>query len=119
MIGWIEYEDIPDFLNTLKLIIVASHNEGGPMTLVEAMGCGTPALATSVGFVPDMIRDEQTGFMLEDSTPECIARNVIRAIGHADLNEISKQARDLIQEEYSFDAVVAYCHDALLKLRSK
>lgn len=39
-------------------------------------------LAIPVGAVPDLIRDGETGFVLEDNLPEYIAQNVVRALSH-------------------------------------
>ena len=36
------------------------------------MGCGTPVLATSVGGVPDLIKDGNIGFIVKDNSPEML-----------------------------------------------
>lgn len=46
--------------------------------MLEAMACGTPLLATPVGAILDVIRDGETGFIMEDNSPECTARNVMQ-----------------------------------------
>jgi len=76
------------------------------MKKIGAMACGTPVLATPVGGIPDVIKDEETGFILEDNSPECIAENVIRALNHPDLDRIVKNARKLIEERYTYEAAV-------------
>ena len=70
------------------------------------MGCGTPVLATPVGGIPDVIKDGETGFILEDNLPECIAENVIRALNHQNLEKIAKNARKVIEDEYTYEAAV-------------
>ena len=70
------------------------------------MGCGTPVLATSVGGAPDLIKDDETGFIMEGNSPECIARNVIRALEHPNLDEIVKNARALVEREFTYEAAV-------------
>ena len=70
------------------------------------MGCGAPILATPVGGIPDVIKDGETGFIMEDTTPECIAINVTRALNHPDLEKITKNARTLIEKEYTLEAAV-------------
>jgi len=104
--GWIPHDKIPDYLNELKLIILPSFTEGLPIILREAMSCGTPVLATSVGSIPDLIVDGETGYILEDNTPECIAMNVMRVLKDPNIDIITKNAQKLIEKNYNFDAAV-------------
>lgn len=106
LIGWICHDKVPDYLNELKLFVLPSYSEGLPTTVLEAMACGTPVLATPVGGVPDVIKDRETGFILGDNSPECITENVIRALEHQNLDEIVKNARKLIEKEYTYEAAV-------------
>ena len=50
--GWIPHDEMPTYLNKLKLLILPSSSEGIPTILLEAILCGTPVLATPVGGVP-------------------------------------------------------------------
>lgn len=102
--GWIENKELPTYLNEIKVLVFPSCTEGLPNIVLEAMACGTPVLATPVGGIPDVIRDGETGFIMEDNTPECIAKNVIRALNHPDLEKITKNARALIEKEYTLEA---------------
>ena len=43
--SWISHEDLPDFFNKFKLIIIPSFTEGLPNVMLESMACGTPVLA--------------------------------------------------------------------------
>ena len=104
--GWIPHDKLPDYLNGLKLVVLPSYTEGLPNLMLEAMACGTPVLATPVGAIPDMITDEESGFILEDNSPECIAENVIRALEHPDLERIVKNARALVEREFTYEAAV-------------
>ena len=70
------------------------------------MGCGTPVLATSVGGAPDLIKDDETGFIMEGNSLECIVKNVIRALEHLELEKIVKNARELIEKEFTYEAAV-------------
>ena len=63
-------------------------------------------LATPVGIIPDVIKDGKTGFITEDNSPECIARNVIRALNYPKLDHIAKAARELVEREYTHEAAV-------------
>ena len=115
---WIPHENLPDYLNELKLFVLPSYTEGLPTTMLEAMACGTPVLATSVGGVPDVIKDGETGFILEDNSPECIAENVIRVLKYPDLDKIVKNARKLIAKEFSYEAAVGRYRKIFNNVRS-
>ena len=114
--GWIPHDELPKYLNELRLFVFPSYSEGLPGAVQEAMACGTPVVATPVGCVPDLIRDGETGFIMEDNSPECIAKNVIRALEHQNLEEIVKNAKKLIEDEYSYEVMVRKCRDSLDEL---
>jgi glycosyltransferase involved in cell wall biosynthesis len=106
MVGWIPHEELPDYLNDLKLLVLPSYTEGLPNIMLEAMACGSPVLATPVGGVPDVIKDGETGFILEDNSAGCITKNIIRALNHPDLEEVTKNARKLVEKRFSYEATV-------------
>ena len=104
--GWISHDKLPQYLNEIKLVVIPSYTEVGPQLLFEAMACGTPVLATPVGVIPDVIKEGETGFIMENNSPERIAENVIRALDYRDLDRIVKNARKLVEKEYTYEAAV-------------
>lgn len=106
LVGWIAHDEVADYLNELKLFVLPSYSEGLPTGVLEAMACGAVVLATPVGGVPDVIKDEVTGFIMENNSPECIAENVMRALEYPDLDGIVENARKLIDKEYTYEAAV-------------
>ena len=104
--GWIPHDELPDYLNELKLLVFPSYSEGLPNIVSESMACGTLVLATPVGGVPDLIKDGKTGFIIENNTPECIAKNVILALEYPNIEEIVSKARKLIEDKYTYEAAV-------------
>ena len=104
--GWIDHNDLPNYLNGLRLLVIPSYTEGLPNVMLEAMACGTPVLATPVGAIPDVIIDGKTGFIMENNSPECIAENVIRALNSPDLEQIAEEGRRFVEENFTFERVV-------------
>ena len=116
-VGWIPHDELPDYLNKLKLLVLPSYTEGLPNIILEAMACGTPVLATPVGGVPDVIKDGETGFITEDNSPECITRNIIRALKHPSLGKIAHNARSLVEQEYTYEKAVERYRNILVNLK--
>jgi len=114
--GWISHDDLPKYLNQLRLLVLPSYTEGLPNIMLEAMACGTPVLATPVGAIPDVIQDEVTGFIMENNTPECITRNVMRALNHPDLEVIAERGRQYVEREFSFEKAVERWREVLEKI---
>lgn len=106
--GWIDHDDLPKFLNDIKLLVIPSHSEGLPNMMLEAMACGTPVLISPVGAVPDIIKDGKNGFILEDNSPEGIAKRVneIMECDNDKINKIIVNANEMVRDEFSFKKVV-------------
>jgi len=112
-------KSLPECLNELKLLILPSYTEGLPNIILEAMACGTPVLATSVGGIPDVVKDGKTGFIIADNSAESICRGVIRALSCQQLSEIAINARSLVESNYSYAVAVQRYNDVLIKLYYK
>jgi glycosyltransferase involved in cell wall biosynthesis len=105
-VGWAPHDQLPRYLNELKVLVLPSYTEGLPNVVLEAMACATPVLATPVGCVPDIVRDGETGFILPDNTPDSIANGILRAISHQELGRIAENGCELIRREYTFEHAV-------------
>ena len=106
LLNWVENKQLPLYLNDIKIVVIPSDYEGLSNLILEAMACGTIVLATPVGGIPDLIREGETGFIMENNSPECIAENAIRVLGNQNLNQISENARILIEQKYTYQAAV-------------
>jgi len=105
IVGGIPHEEIPLWMNACDLFVLPSLDEGFPTVIAEAMACGIPVLTTPVGGIPDIIEDGITGFIMENNSPECIAKNIVRALTHPDLERIAKNERELVEKEFTFEKI--------------
>mgnify|MGYP000076638727 CR=1 FL=1 len=105
MRGWVDHDDVPAELNRLQLVILPSEpTEGLPTSILEALACGTPVYATPVAGVPDVVREGETGFLMDSTDPADIRRELLEILDRDDLATVSATGRELIESEYSFEA---------------
>ncbi len=105
---WVHNYELPYYLNDIKFLMMPSYKEGLPNILLEAMACGCIVLATTVGGIPGIIKDKNTGVLMEDNTPECICKHLVEIIcsSESDLNNIQNNAVNLIHNHFSFSCVL-------------
>ena len=62
-------EDKKKVLALSDIFILASHHEGMPISIIEAMAAGLPVIASMVGGITDQIIDEETGYLVQPNNP--------------------------------------------------
>lgn len=77
-LGWVM--DLPTLYAALDVVVLTSRNEGTPVALIEAGAAGKPAVATCVGGVGDVIRDGQTGVLVQAGDARAIAAGISRLL---------------------------------------
>ncbi len=76
--------------------------DGLPTVLIEAMAAGTPCVATRVTGIPEIVRDESTGLLVDEHNPRALAVALERLLSDAQLRvRLATAGRALI--ECSFD----------------
>ncbi len=106
--------DVADLLRLMDLVVLAStRTEGVPQSLLQAMAAGVPVVATSVGGIPEVIRDGETGLLVPPGRPDLLAGAMRAVLGDpAAARRRAVAARRLVEARYSS----ARCLDELLRL---
>ena len=72
----------------------------------QALACGTPVVASEVGGIPEIVRDDVTGFIVPPEDPVELARVMERLLEDGDLRRrCGRQGRELVESEFSLDVV--------------
>lgn len=104
--NWVSTHQLPNILNDIKLILLPSYKEGLPNILLESIACETPVLATPVGGILGIIKDGETGFIMENNKPSTIVENVIRVFETPNLKDIMYNGKQLVISEYQIERVL-------------
>ncbi|HKA92015.1 MAG TPA: glycosyltransferase [Haliangiales bacterium] len=70
--------DVPSVLNALDAFVLSSTTEGLPLVIPEAMATGLPVVSTSVGGIPTVIDEGQTGFLVPAGDEAALRERVAR-----------------------------------------
>ena len=97
--------DVPRLMAGLDLLVLASHSEGFPNVVGEAMACGTPCVATAVGEAAQVVGD--CGRVVSPGHPAELAAAIgeLLNLSDGDRRALGEQARGRIRTHYSLAAV--------------
>ena len=98
-------DDLPRYYNAADLLAVPSHYESFGLVAVEALACGTPVIASMVGGLPTVVRDEENGLLVPCRQPEAFAERIERVLDDPSLRaKLAANARPSVFR-YSWEAV--------------
>lgn len=102
-----EQEDVAALLSVADLFLLPSAQESFGLAALEAMACGVPVIASRVGGVPEVIDDDQSGYLHAPDDLEGMAASAVRVLEDQALHaRLSSTARRVVCERFSEAAVV-------------
>lgn len=97
---------VSQFLKNCDILVRPSLTEGMPLTVLEAMACGVPTVASKVGGTPEILLHGETGFLVEPKNIDQLSFYISRLVGDDELRTVmGKRARSLIEKYCSWDEV--------------
>ena len=104
--GHVSHEQLPAFLRIADIFVRPSIIEGFGNAFIEAFAAGTAVIGTSVGGIPDFLKDGDTGLFCSVRDPQSIAHAVNRYLDDPILKaSIVAKARSLAEEKYDWDMI--------------
>lgn len=94
-----------DYIRQIDLLVNPSLTEGLPNVILEALALKKPIIATSVGGVPEIILDNQTGFLVPSQNPQPLADQILFALENPNLTaQAAERGYQLLQTKFSLQA---------------
>jgi glycosyltransferase involved in cell wall biosynthesis len=82
LLGGVNHDQLPALIANAKLLALPSYNEGVPNVVLEAMACGTPILATSVGGIPEVVDEEVCGKLVPEKSVQGVTEGLEYILKH-------------------------------------
>jgi D-inositol-3-phosphate glycosyltransferase len=74
--GLVRHEELPRYYSAADVCVVPSHYESFGLVALEALACGTPVVAARVGDIENIIRCDDTGYVVDDNAPSTLADKI-------------------------------------------
>lgn len=112
-VGFVSNFEIIKYYHQATIYVFPSYHEGFPTTLLEAMSCGLPVVATKVEGNMDLIINNKNGLLVPPKCPKKLAEAIIKLINDRSLqNKLGLNARKYIESNYDWDVIT----DKFLKI---
>ena len=106
-VGYASLDEIVQYLGESDIFVLPSFAEGVPVSIMEAMACGIPVVATFVGGVAELVENEINGLLVFPSDIEGLSNAIEKYLNDSNLRQsIVQKAREKIIAEYNINVEV-------------
>lgn len=98
-LGTLPHKDALERIATSDIFILTSVEEGMPNVIIEALALGKPVIATAVGGIPEVVREEVNGILVPPKSPEHVAKALERLLSDSKLRrKLGKAAAESVKD---------------------
>jgi len=115
-LGSLEYPDkVREFLTEIDVYALISGIDMSPLTLQEAQLMEKPVIATNVGGIPELMKDGETGFLIEKGNSTELFEKLSLLLNNPEKSkEMGKKGRNFVKDNFNLDKI---CNDFLNHLK--
>ncbi len=96
------HKNVARWMQAFDVLANCSLTEGIPNAILEALAVGTPVVATSVGGVPELIKDRETGLLVAPGSSEALAGGLAEVLRDSSLAlKLGQAGRDWVRTRFS------------------
>ncbi len=112
--GWILNERKLDLLRSSHIFVLPSYREGLPNALLEAMQAGLAVISTNVGGIPDVIKNDINGFLIEPGDYQLLATHIKSlSTDMKKIETLGQNALETIKKQHSLDIAISKFREIL------
>ena len=116
--GFVSYGKVPQALSKIDIFVYPSWHEGFGRSIMEALAMEKAVIATKVGGIPDLIKDGDTGFLVEPHNSEALALKIKELLNNKELREkLGKAGREWVSKNFEWNQGIKKFAELLLGLK--
>ncbi|MCG2677703.1 glycosyltransferase family 4 protein [bacterium] len=101
-------EDVPEILASLDVFVLSSLREGVPQGVAQALAMERPVVATDVGGVPELVKDNETGLLVPPADSRALAKAILELLkDRKKAKRLGRNGRRLVKERFSQKVMIA------------
>ena len=95
VVGWVDLNGKKELLKKVSTVVLPSYNEGLPMSVLEGMASGKAIISTTVGAIPEVVKDDN-GILIQPGDVHALAKTLVKCssdvemISHMSIANIEK-----------------------------
>ncbi len=104
----VRHEFLPLFYNLADIFVFPTvmKTEGFGIVALEAMACGAPVVASRIGAIPEVVSENETGFLFEPANPRELSEKVNILLRNDQMrSRMGRKGRKLAESEYTWASV--------------
>jgi glycosyltransferase involved in cell wall biosynthesis len=109
--------DVSELLSLSDVVLLTSHVEANPVSILEALAVGKPVVATRVGSIPQSVLDREMGYLVEPGDAATMAGHVVELFRQPQLAAaLGAAGRQHVVANASLERMVEGYEDLLCEL---
>ncbi len=123
-LGYLSGEELKaQIKKSLFAVLPSEHYENYPLSIIESFALGKPAVASRIGGVPELVKDNVTGLTFEPNNVLDLELKIREMLASSTrISEMGKNARAFVERELNqekhYDRLMTIYHQAILENRS-
>jgi glycosyltransferase involved in cell wall biosynthesis len=107
-VGRVEHDNLPRWINSLDVLVQPSiGDESFGISIIEAMSCGKPVVATRSGGIPEIMEEGEVGYIVPKRDEILLAERIVSLVKNRDLAEtMGLKARERVLARFTWEKVV-------------
>jgi D-inositol-3-phosphate glycosyltransferase len=102
-VGSVAHHELPYFYSAADVCVMPSYSESFGLVALEAQACGCPVVASGVSGLRSVVRDEVSGYLIDEHDPAAYAERIGRLLADRELAQQMGRRGSLLAQRFSWN----------------